>query len=147
MDKDSFISVIPRIDKHTKYKIFINGDISDTYKFNKKSIDYSYSEIEIHLEAGAIKFEIDLCWCYYPTHDGNYMPLKQMWFCDWFHGINCDINKWYYGKQILKFYHLYLQGPSYFRGTEPIYNYKPVLGGEFGKSKLNTLKLKEILKL
>lgn len=142
-----FITMVPRIDEFTDYEVYINGQKSKTYKFTKNSEEYSYKKITIELKSGAIKFEPHLCWCHYPTHDGNFIVDKQENYCNWFFGINCELNKWYYGKQTLNFYHLYLQGPNYYMGTIPVFNYEPIIKAEFGSASKNTEKLKEMLDL
>lgn len=144
---DPYVVVVPRVDHHTIYEVYIDDVKQDTYKFAKKSEEYSFKKIKINLKQGPIKIQKDLCWAMYPTHDGNYIPWKQDNLCDWFVGINCYADKWYYDPQVLEFYHIYLQGPSYFKGTLPIYNYKPVLPVDPKKRKENSLLLKKELNL
>ena len=47
----------------------------------------------------------------------------------------------------LNFYHLFLQGPSYLNGINPVYNYKPKLFADPDRVELNTNLLKKELGL
>ena len=142
-----YLIVVPRVSEHTLYDVYIDGKQVNTYTFSKKSEEYSFKKITIKVKKGAIKIQKDLCWAMYPTDDGNYIPWKQNDFCDWFVGINCRAEKWYYGKNTLDFYHIYLQGPSYFKGTIPIFDYNPILCADPIRRKQNSLLLKKKLKL
>lgn len=144
---DPYLIVVPRVDIDTVYDVYIDGIKQQTYTFTKKSEEYSYKRITIDVKKGPIKIQTDLCWAMYPTDDGNYFPWVQEQFCDWFVGINCEPNKWYKDPIKLEFYHIYMQGPSYFKGNIPIYNYEPILSVDPKKKNKKTTQLKKVLDL
>ena len=144
---ETFIHVVPRITENADYKVFIDGVLSSNYCFSKKSFEFGFKEITIELISGDLIIDKKMCWATYPTHDYNSIPLEQFRFCDWFHGLNCNVDTWYRAPFTLNFYHLYLQGPSYFKGINPFYDYKKHLVGDINNKIENTIKLKKELKL
>lgn len=139
--------VVPQVENDCEYDVWIDGVYRSNYQFIKKSDQYGYIEIKIDIKKGDLKINNKLCWALYSTKDDNILPLKQLEYCDWFYGLNCKVNKWYNGPMTLNFYHLFLQGPSYFNGINPVYNYKQKLFGDPNYVKLNTNLLKKELGL
>ena len=141
------IIVVPQVEDHTDYKVWIDNEQVSNYYFEKKSSHYGYKQIKIELIKGSFKLNEKKCWALYPTHDNNSLPFLQYQFCEWFHGLDCSINKWYQAPRVLNFYHLYLQGPSFFKGMQATFNYDPVIPAEWNKTIENSLLLKRELNL
>tara|TARA_B100000575_G_scaffold294449_1_gene310464 strand:+ start:434 stop:958 length:525 start_codon:yes stop_codon:yes gene_type:complete len=133
--------VVPQIENNARYEVYIDGIKRENYQFIKLSEEYSYKEIRILLLEGSIKISDSACWAIYPTFDNNIIPLKQSDYCDWFFSETEEVNKWYNAPYELNFLHIFLQGPSYFKGIKPIYDYQPTLLGDPKLKKENTEKL------
>ena len=136
--------VVPQVENDCEYEIWIDGKHQDNYQFIKQSVEYGYRKIKIHVKKGDIKINSKLCWAMYTTKDNNMLPLKPSDYCDWFYGIDCKVDTWYSGPVILNFYHLFPQGPTYFNGINPVFDYKTTLKADPTKKNHNTELLKKL---
>lgn len=122
----------------TQYDIFIDNQQVEKYSFLKVDREYGCKDIRIEVKRGAVKLAHNSSNAHYLCRNGAIKIVNQYEYIDWFYSHTHTTNAWYSTGEVIKFKHLYPQGPTYFVDDKPIFEYNKVMPAMKNKKKLVT---------
>tara|TARA_R110000868_G_scaffold297451_1_gene557767 strand:- start:312 stop:782 length:471 start_codon:yes stop_codon:yes gene_type:complete len=132
--REAVLNCFPTCSADAEYEVYIDNELVNQYSFIKRDEDYGYRDIRIELYRGTLSIDEYSAVANYPSTTFT-KEIYQTKYIDWFISNTHKLGITYTLGEVIKFKHIFPQGPSLFVGDKPIFLYdnRVVVGGQQSK--------------